>query len=945
MAAEFIRDWQQPRPAVGREGTGIPATQSALSGWLNAYRAENERNRKQAKEENSDAAFSATPLGNLINKSLDAQEKQDKTITLAREARKQARGAVDEAMASLRLLPFYLRDPLIRHLSFLRKKQEADRQKGKKSWQAERYARGTLRKIFGRLDRTDSRWLTPGYRSIAGRERLDDLLYLPQLNKHQIQTLATMTAAMFSSTFEKLCDGFGATDGELTMDVTLKAYQMLARMALHLHAMPPHYDALTTDKDRRNEPDTELLPGAILRLTCAEWWKRKLWLLRCEWREEQLRAACLVSRKTSPYLSQDALSEFRAQREKTRDFLKSFMLENEDGFTIDLETVYYAGVSNPVHRKAEMMATMKGLELLAEARGDKAVFLTVTCPSKYHATTENGHPNPKWNGATMRDSSDYLVNTFFAAVRKKLNRDGLRWYGIRTVEPHHDGTVHWHMMVFAHPEEIDSIVAITRDIAIQEDRHELGDDITPRFKAEYVDGSKGTPTSYIATYIGKNLDSRAVDGIDPKTGKPRVDHETGKSMAESVERAIGWARLHRVRQFQFFGIPSRQVWRELRRLASQMARNPEGPQQLKDDAMDAVLAAADAGCFATYIEKQGGVLVPRKDYLIRTAYDLADELNDYGEQSVQIYGIWSPLIGESSRVCTHPDNWKLVRRKPEAEDSARENGFDLQGAPAAPWTRGNNCPRVQETDNNGTEQPEERPAPWPQLPDGVDVDEWMRSLKRHERRALMRSLRDKQAKNSSDEMQNWTQSRKQPQPLPDNHELLAKEWRESAESLGLHIGEQQMQHLLRGGSLYVDGSIIAPQGFEIVRKPDTRPDSRITQLWQRLSRNHGVSSTEIRHNPVASYLAQLGESDPEAAARLASTLQQDQNTMKTPVTVLSDMLRAIRDAEHAQRISETTERARRKADLLRGGLTSGNKKQTETGFTNPVNEQKTRHKT
>lgn len=563
-----------------------------------------------------------------------------------------------------------------------------------------------------------------------------------------------------------------------------------------------------------------------------------------------------------------------------------------------------------------MMATMKGLELLAEARGDRAVFLTVTCPSKYHATTENGHPNPKWNGATMRDSSDYLVNTFFAAVRKKLNRDGLRWYGIRTVEPHHDGTVHWHMMVFAHPDEIETIVSHVCDIAIQEDRHELGDDITPRFKAEYVDGSKGTPTSYIATYIGKNLDSRAVDGIDPKTGKPRVDHETGKSMAESVERAIGWARLHRVRQFQFFGIPSRQVWRELRRLASQMARNPEGPQRLKDDAMDAVLAAADAGCFASYIEKQGGVLVPRKDYLIRTAYDLADELNDYGEQSVQIYGIWSPLIGESSRVCTHPDNWKLVRRKPEAEDSARENGFDLQGGPAAPWTRGNNCPRVQETGNSGTEQSEEQPTPWTQIPDGVDVDEWMRSLKRHERRALMRSLRDKQAKNSSDEMQNWTQSRKQPRPLPDNHELLAKEWRESAESLGLHIGEQQMQHLLRGGTLYVDGSIIAPQGFEIVRKPDTRPDSRITQLWQRLSRNHGVSSTEIRHNPVASYLEQLGASDPEAAARLASTIQQDQNTMKTPVTVLSDMLRAIRDAEHAQRINETTERARRKATLL-----------------------------
>ncbi|MCZ9141399.1 replication endonuclease, partial [Escherichia albertii] len=178
------------------------------------------------------------PLGNLINKSLDAQEKQDKAITLAREARKQARGAVDEAMASLRLLPSYLRDPLIRHLSFLHKKQESGHQKGKKNQQAERYASGTLRKIFERLARTDRRWLTPGYRSLAGRERLDDLLYLPQLNKHQIQTLAVMTAAMFSSTFEKLCDGCGATDGELTMDITLKAYQMLARMALHLHTVP-----------------------------------------------------------------------------------------------------------------------------------------------------------------------------------------------------------------------------------------------------------------------------------------------------------------------------------------------------------------------------------------------------------------------------------------------------------------------------------------------------------------------------------------------------------------------------------------------------------------------------------------------------------------------------------------------------------------------------------
>ncbi|BBU85169.1 hypothetical protein EIMP300_65690 [Escherichia coli] len=87
MTAEYLRDWQQPRHAVGREGTGIPAPESALSSWLDAYRAENER-----RQEMADAAFSATPLGNLINKSLDAQEKQDKTITRQDGRRRQKTG-------------------------------------------------------------------------------------------------------------------------------------------------------------------------------------------------------------------------------------------------------------------------------------------------------------------------------------------------------------------------------------------------------------------------------------------------------------------------------------------------------------------------------------------------------------------------------------------------------------------------------------------------------------------------------------------------------------------------------------------------------------------------------------------------------------------------------------------------------------------------------------
>ncbi|MCV5976465.1 replication endonuclease, partial [Escherichia coli] len=110
----------------------------------------------------------------------------------------------------------------------------------------------------------------------------------------------------------------------------------------------------------------------------------------------------------------------------------------------------------------------------------------------------------------------------------------------------------------------------------------------------------------------------------------------------------------------------------------------------------------------------------------RTAYEINEEPTAYGDHGIRIYGIWSPIA--EGKICTHVVKWKMVRKAVDVQEAAADQGA------CAPWTRGNNCPRVQETDNNGTEQPEERPAPWPQLPDGIEVNEWMRSLKRHERR-------------------------------------------------------------------------------------------------------------------------------------------------------------------------------------------------------------------
>ncbi|EAO0384395.1 replication endonuclease [Salmonella enterica] len=691
MSTPYVWDWNAPRPAIDPATFGNePPEESSLTRLIALFDEEEER----ALWQKSGDGPKTYP-----DRIRDTAERKEaaRNSKLAELAKKRLAAASDRdnpVITRLNALPSCLRNPLYSHLRFLRVKERRAEETGKPQRPATRYIHGKLTRILDRIERTDARFCTLGYQRVVVTERLDALLTLPQLSKREVQTAATLTASAFNCEYDRLCNQYG---DEMTLNDALTVYQKLADRALLLNITPPYYESLRTDRDRRTPPDIDKLPGALLRLSCADWWNTKLWRLRRIWREEQLRSACLVSRKKSAYLSQDALTEFREQRRRMKQFLKSHELVNEDGFTIDMADVYYSGNSNPVHRRHEMMANMKGLELIAKERGDDAVFVTVTCPSRCHATTADGHPNPKWDGSTIRDSSDYLVNVFFATVRRKLNRKKLRWYGVRVAEPHHDGTVHWHMMIFVRPEERETIISEMEKIAIREDREELGDDITPRFKQELITEEKGTPTGYIATYIGKNLDKGAVKGNDPKTGKPLIDDESGLTMAESVERAVGWAGLHGVRQFQFFGIPSRQVWRELRRLACQMERNPDGPQKLKDPAMDNVLVAADMGCFASYIMKQGGVLVPRKDYVIRTAYDIADKPNDYGETGIQIYGIWSPLIGPESRICTHPDNWTLIKKQPKPKDDAPEQGFevDLPGGFAAPWTRGNNCTPTQ----------------------------------------------------------------------------------------------------------------------------------------------------------------------------------------------------------------------------------------------------------
>ncbi|MFT3647524.1 replication endonuclease [Klebsiella pneumoniae] len=641
--------WNARKQPVNPYAVDVPARKpSALAVWIALYEQDKSDQREQAE------AMSRAAEEYLFSVAhCDPWHYDELNDALIEKAKRHAELHRVDPLTLIRddvaSLPGFLRKPLETRIKYLEKSEDPRH--------LPTYLNEVITPSLVRIDKVRANQASLSFQAMAGRDSLDQLLRLAELNQREVKRLSTLVATHIDMIFIQLC-GEMLTDELASPIVILELYRRVAAEVSRLDVIPPGYEALRSKHNRRNPINYELIPGALARMRCADWWQRKLWQLRNEWREELLRAACLVHRHASPYVSHDILLQKREQRRKAMDFFRNHDLINEDGDTLSMEDVVLASASNPAHRRNEMMACVKGLELIAEMRGDCAMFYTITCPSKYHATLMNGKPNPTWDHSTVRKSSDYLVDTF-AAFRKAMHKKELRWYGVRVAEPHHDGTVHWHLLCFMRKKHRRAITELLRRFAIREDRAELGNNTGARFKSKLIDPRKGTPASYIAKYVSKNIDGRGLGDT--------VSKETGKSLRDSAEHVTAWASLHRVQQFRFFGIPGRQAYRELRLFASQATRamktSKPGAPVLMDPKLDAVLAAADVGCFATYIMKQGGVLVPRKNYLIHTAYEPTVEPGTYGDHGIRIYGIWSPITGKENKICTHVHNCPEVKKR------------------------------------------------------------------------------------------------------------------------------------------------------------------------------------------------------------------------------------------------------------------------------------------
>ena len=455
-------------------------------------------------------------------------------------------------------------------------------------------------------------------------------------------------------------------------------------------------------------PEFEALTDTIARLVDARWWRRQLRKRVGRAFEAGNIRLGYVNYHGEPFASTEAVLARLAQNRRNAAALAATLVQNENGQQFSIAELAEKTTANKAIRRGELMLRINGFEQIARECGDQGIFVTWTCPSRFHAVQHSGKPNPKYDNSTPREANAYL-GKMTALCRSALARRGIGLYGFRIAEPHHDGCPHWHLLLFVRPtakyktahlqDVAGRAIRIMKRYAWRMDRGEPGA-FARRLDVKRIDWAKGSAAGYIAKYVAKNIDGVA----EHKTKEGYVvtaDTEGDVELTPSA-RVESWAACWGIRQFQQWGGAPVTVWRELRRIEESMLNEAPAAMRRAWDAVQKIDGEKRA-CWAEYLRAQGGALVPRKELVVTLAKDEKTVIGRYGEtQRITPYGVrCSDLIGVVFKSVRH--TWTPVQAT-----GARAVAVGV----AVPRTRVNNCTHP---DRPAPATPPAAPAP--DLPD------------------------------------------------------------------------------------------------------------------------------------------------------------------------------------------------------------------------------------
>lgn len=404
----------------------------------------------------------------------------------------------------------------------------------------------------------------------------------------------------------------------------------------------------------KKDDDAAIAEKVILaakRVSDERWWRRQVRKVTGRKTEGLLRSIGCTRKEKAPYVSNWTFARWKASMARNKKTVASMEATTTgdlgEEIKVDLSDCITNSVSNPENMRNELMVRMRGYEEIAIGLEFVGLFFTITTPSRFHAQYEKGGINKKFDGSTPRDAMDHL-NKMWSLIRAEWARQGIKSFGFRVAEPHHDGTPHFHLLLFFHPDDQHRATEIFGRYALSVDGDEPGAD-KQRWDVKAMDPGKGCAAGYIAKYVAKNLDGYAV-GVD----------EEGQCLAsEGAMRARAWSSVWGIRQFQQIGSVSVTVWRELR-------RRREIFDEMTPEEVEPLRAAADKGDWAEFVKLMGGALVCRKDMTLRPAYiESSTVTSKYGEPVTRLIGVWLKPVGKAIGRCTIStrDNVWQIKKK------------------------------------------------------------------------------------------------------------------------------------------------------------------------------------------------------------------------------------------------------------------------------------------
>jgi len=411
-----------------------------------------------------------------------------------------------------------------------------------------------------------------------------------------------------------------------------------------------------TDSDSKR---AEKIICACLRVSDEKWWRRQLRVGMGRQVEKFLRESGFVqAKKGTPYVSKYALNRFKFSQARNRRTLEKMEAVTEfegEEVAVSLTDCIDASVSNPENMRNELMVRMRGYEEIAQSMGFVGGFLTLTAPSRFHSAHKRGGMSSKFEGATPRDVVDYL-NRVWARVRSAWQKKGIKTFGFRVAEPHHDGTPHYHFLLFFNAQDSKAAYEIFKEKALQDTPDEAGAREN-RCDIRGIDPSKGSAAAYIAKYVSKNLNGSGVG----------LDHEGECFGEDGAIAARAWASLWGIRQFQAIGSVSVTVWRELR-------RNRDVFDKSIPEHIELIRKAADEGEWCEFVRLMGGALVDRKDMVLRPLYfESETKQGVYAEHVKRLIGLSvKPLLNYLNvHIFTREKVWTIREKAVDCNRAAQ----------------------------------------------------------------------------------------------------------------------------------------------------------------------------------------------------------------------------------------------------------------------------------